>query len=355
MSTSKSSEDFLGELDLKQEEFATLRGVSRQYAMRTINDFLQNPDEINKFCRTLLVIGSDRSRAMAEKLKKYAASKLGITVSVGTSVLFADINVKPYGQLFAESKELWIWAASPLEIEYPGYWGKLCSEFLDYENRMLVYFVPKLEIADQLIFRFETELFSRLYDVEGKKQQDAKGFGATIFIIVTNLAAMVPYMVIANPGSANLRQEGLNSSGWTIGDKAQDMYEISSRFKDQLIQQVRASGLGLARAPENFFPIGEPLKNGSGVPFKNYRYLDHLIAIRNSNSIGLFDGKPEKRTDEDAMSSASSSEMTTNEDDPPETPLKLYPVFVRAYRKKSGELTTKIDPPTAKKRSIFNR
>jgi len=328
-------------------------------AVRTIDKFLQDHSEINKLYRTFLTIDSDSSCLMAERLKKFAADALGIMVSVETAA--ANVKVKPYAKLFAENKELWIWATSPLEVEHAGYWEKLCSEFLDHEGRMLVYFVPRLEVADQLALRFETELRSRLYDAEGNELKDAQGFGATIFIIVTNLAAMVPYVILANPGSANLRQEGIASSGWFMGDNAQYLYEMPDRFSDQLIQQTRAAGLGLASIPENFFPMGEPLK-GAGVPYRNYRYLDYLIAIVHDNSVGLFDGKPVEEYTGDTLSKARSidraSTMAGDEDEsvehPTVHPLKLYPVFIRAYRKKAGDLKTKLKPPTAKKTSFFH-
>jgi len=356
--TQPSWEDFSKALDLKQEEFATLRGVSRQYAMRTIDKFLQDHNEINKLYQTLLTIGSDSSCLMAERLKKFSADELGIRVFVETAA--ANVKVKPYAKLFAENKELWIWATSPLEVEHAGYWEKLCSEFLDHEGRMLVYFVPRLEVADQLALRFETELRSRLYDAEGNELNNAQGFGATIFIIVTTLAAMMPYVILANPGSANLRQEGIASSGWIMGD-TQYLYEMPGRFSDQLMRQTRAAGLGLARIPENFFPMGEPLK-GAGVPYRNYRYLDYLIAIVHDNSVGLFDGKPVEENAGDASLKARSidraSTMAGDENEtvehPTVHPLKLYPVFIRAYRKKAGDLKTKLKPPTTKKTSFFH-
>jgi len=341
-----SGKNFLEELDLSQEGFAVLRGVSRQYAMRTVEDFLQDEAEITRLYQTLVAIGSDSSRAMAERLRKFSAQALGITIAVGVDVSFANVNAKPYGQLFAENKELWIFSSAPLDFEHTGYWEKLCSEFLDRDDRMLVYFVPKLEIANQLVLRFETELLSRLYDADGKKREDVQGFGATIFVIVTNLAVMMPYVVIANPGSANLRREGMASSGWTVGDGAQDFYQISSRFSEQVIQQVRAAGLGLARISENFFPMGEPLDSGSGVPFRNYPHLDLLIATFHENPVGLFDGELVLKSGED---------MVGISEHPADHPLKLYPIFVRAYRKKSRDTTIKIKQPIAKKTSFFNR
>jgi len=349
---------FLKDVGLTQEEFAELRGMSRNHAVRTLEKFLENPRELTKLWRKLLVTGNDRDRVTAEKLKRFAAEELGVALPVATGA--AVINVKSYAELFAENRELWIWATSPLDVEHAEYWESLCSEFLDHEGRLLVYFVPRLEVADQLALRFETELRSRFYDGDGCELENAKGFGATIFIIVTNLAAMVPYAIVANPGSANLRREGMVSSGWGMGDKTQDLYELPSRFNNQLMQQVRKAGLGLARIPENFFPMGEALKGESGVPFKNYPYLDHLIAIVHETSIGLFDGKPievdiegsgkalpkEKVGDHAATKTGDEDEFAEH---PTVHPLKLYPIFIRAYRKKAGDMPTKLKRPTTKK------
>jgi len=139
--SSVSGKDLLEKLELSHEGFAALRGVSRQYALRTIEEFWQNEAEITKFYQTLLAIGSDSSRVMAERLKKIAAQELGITIAVGTDVSFSNVSTRPYAQLFAENKELWVFSSSPLDFEHTAYWEKLCSEFLDLEDRMLVYFV----------------------------------------------------------------------------------------------------------------------------------------------------------------------------------------------------------------------
>jgi len=326
----------LEKLDLSPEGFAALRGVSRQYAMSTIEEFIKNPDEIRKLCQTLLEIGSDSARAKAERLKKIAAEDLGIAVSMGTAASFLT-----YTQIFAQNRELWIFADTPLDEEHTQYWETLCSEFLNKDDRMLVYFVPSLEIADQLAFRFENELLSRLYDAEGNRIKDARGFGATIFIIVTNLVAMMPYVIIANPGSANLRQEGMPSSGWVMGNNAYDLSELSSRFSNDLIQQVRTARMGLARTPENFFPIGGVLDEGSGIPIHNYRYLDRqLFEITHQNSFGLFDGHP-------IGSSGEAGFVRDEEEDEPLEfhPLKFRPIFIRAYRKKANDVTTRIKIP----------
>ncbi len=337
MSTTPPSitESFLAALDVSVTELAALRGVSRQYATRDLGKFLESPDGLNALCRTLLVIDTDSSRAMAERLRKFAAEQLNIQLSVGSAVSVA--GSKTYAQLFAENRELWIWAASPLDVERSEYWEKLCMEFLDKQNRLLVYFVPTLEIADRLALRFETELFGRQYDSDGNELKGAEGFGATVFIIVTNLAATMPYVILANPGSANLTMEGTPPSGWVMGKQAQDMIEVSSRFADQLIQKARAVGLGVARNMENFFPLGQPLKD-SGIPFRNYPNVDMLIGVPMEHSVGMFDGEPvgSLLIDEEG------AERTPH-------PFKFYPAFIRAYRKKAGDLSKKKPPATGKK------
>lgn len=331
------ADDFLKALDISVSELAVLRGVSRQYATRDLAKFLENPDGLNALCRTLLVIDTDSSRVMADRLRRFTSEQLGIQLSVGSAVSVA--GSKTYAQLFAENKELWIWASSPLDIERSEYWEKLCTEFLDKEGRLLVYFVPTLEIADRLAARFETELFGRQYDADGNDLNSAKGFGAAIFIIVTNLSAAIPYTILANPGSANLTIEGTPPSGWTMGKESQDLFEISSHFADQMIQKARAVGLGVARNIDNFFPIGQQLKE-SGIPFRNYPNVDMLIGIRMEHCVGMFDGEQ--------------LGGSSNEDDsePTQHPLKFYPAFIRAYRKKEGELS-KRKPPTTGKKMFF--
>lgn len=328
------TDSFLEALDVSVTELAALRGVSRQYATRDLGKFLENAGGLNALCRTLLVIDTDSSRVMAERLRKFAAEQLNIPLSVGSAVSVA--GSKTYAQLFAENKELWIWSASPLDMERSEYWEKLCTEFLDKKNRLLVYFVPTLEIADRLALRFETELFGRQYDADGNELKDAEGFGATVFIIVTNLVAAMPYVILANPGSANMTMEGTAPSCWVMGKQAQDLFEVSSRLADQLIQQARAVGLGVARNMESFFPLGHPLKD-SGIPFRNYPNIDQLIGIRMEHSVGMFDGEPVGKL------------VEGNENGKPKQhPLKFYPVFIRAYRKKVGDLSKK-KPPTPEK------
>lgn len=320
-------------------ELAVLRGVSRQYATRDLGKFLENPDGLNALCRTLLVIDTDTSRVTADRLRKFAAEKLNIQISVGSAASIA--GSKTYTQLFAENKELWIWASSPLDVERSEYWEKLCIEFLDKENRLLVYFVPTLEVADRLSARFETELFGRQYDAEGNELNGAEGFGATVFIIVTNLAAAMPYVILANPGSAaNLTIEGTPPSGWIMGKEAQDLFEVSGQFADHLIQKARAAGLGVARNMDNFFPLGQQLKE-SGIPFRNYPNVDQLIGVRIEHSVGMFDGEP-----------VGSSSSNYDDTDPTQHPLKFYPAFIRAYRKKAGDLSKK-KPPTTGKKQFF--
>lgn len=339
------TDSFLEALDVSVTELAALRGVSRQYATRDLGKFLENSDGLNALCRTLLVIDTDSSRVMAERLRKFAAEELKRPLSVGSALSVA--GSKTYAQLFAENKELWIWAAAPLDVERSEYWEKLCTEFLDKQNRLLVYFVPTLEIADRLALRFETELFSRQYDADGHELKGAEGFGATVFIIVTNLAATMPYVILANPGSANLTMENTPPSCWVMGKQAQDLFEVSSRLADQLIQKARAVGLGVARNMENFFPLGQQLKD-SGIPFKNYPNVDLLIGIRLEHSIGMFDGEP-------VGSNSEPVDGSYNDDDeaePTQHPLKFYPAFIRAYRKKAGEKSKK-KPPTTGKRQFF--
>jgi hypothetical protein len=337
---STPSEEFLSALDISVTELAALRGVSRQYATRDLGKFLGSPDGLNALCRTLLVIDTDSSRVTADRLRKFAAEQLNIQISVGSAVSVA--GSKTYTQLFVENKELWIWTSSPLDVERSEYWEKLCMEFLDKENRLLVYFVPTLEIADRLSSRFETELFGRQYDVDGNELNGAEGFGATVFIIVTNLAAAMPYVILANPGSAaNLTIEGTPPSGWIMGKEAQDLFEVSSQFADHLIQKARAAGLGVARNMDNFFPLGQQLKE-SGIPFRNYPNVDQLIGVRMEHSVGMFDGEP--------VGGSSSNDDDT---EPTQHPLKFYPAFIRAYRKKAGDLSKK-KPPTTGKKQFFN-
>lgn len=333
------TDDFLAALDISVTELAALRGVSRQYATRDLGRFLGNVDGLNALCRTLLVIDTDSSRAMVERLRKFAAEKLNIQLSVGSAVSVS--GSKTYTQIFLENKELWIFSSSPLDMERSEYWEKLCSDFLNHEDRLLVYFVPTLEIADRLSSRFETELFGRQYDSEGKELSGAEGFGATVFIIVTNLAASMPYLIVSNPGSANLTIEGTAPSSWVMGKEAQDLFEISSQFADQLIQKARTVGLGVARNAENFFPLGQQLKD-SGIPFRNYPNIDLLIGIRMEHSVGMFDGEQVGGT------------FTNDEEsEPTQHPLKFYPAFIRAYRKKAGELSKK-KPPMIAKKKFFN-
>lgn len=339
------TDSFLEALDVSVTELAALRGVSRQYATRDLGKFLESADGLNTLCRTLLVIDTDSSRVMAERLRKFASEQLNIPLSVGSAVSVA--GSKTYSQLFAENRELWIWAASPLDVERSEYWEKLCTEFLDKKNRLLVYFVPSLEIADRLALRFETELFGRQYDADGRELDGPEGFGATVFIIVTNLAATMPYVILANPGSANLTIEGTLPSCWVMGKQGQDLFEVSSRLADQLIQKARTVGLGVARNIENFFPLGEPLKYDSGIPFRNYHNIDLLIGICMEHSVGMFDGEP-------VGSSISEREPVSDDDDTDHKlhPLKFYPVFIRAYRKKAGDLSKK-KPATIEKKRYF--
>ena len=268
---------------------------------------------------------------MAERLRRFAAEELNIHLSVGSGVSVA--GSKTYSQLFAESRELWIWGASPLDLERSGYWEKLCVDFLDKEGRLLVYFVPTLEVADRLALRFETELRTREYDADGMPQKNAEGFGATVFIVVTNLAISMPYIILTNPGSASMVREGVPPSGWAMGKQAQDFFEVPSRFVDHLIQTARAAGLGVARIADNFFPMGEKLKE-SGIPFSNYPSVDLLVGIKLDHSMGLFDGEP------------TGDKMAESH------PLKFFPVFIRAYRKKAYELS-KRRSDASEKRSFF--
>lgn len=281
---------------------------------------------------------------MADRLKKFAAERLNIVITVGA----AGANSKTYSQLFAENKELWIWAASPLDVERSVYWEKLCAEFLDKKDRLLAYFVPTLELADRLASRFEKELSSRQYDADGNPIENAEGFGATVFIIVTNLAASMPYVVIANPGSADFAKDGISQSVWAIGKKEQDFFELPSNFGDQLIQKARAAGLGVARIRDNFFPMGQSLRD-SGIPFRNYtNNLDHLIGIQLDHAVGLFDGEPSlqnQQATQDTDTNQDGEHVNTTRNHP----LKFFPVFIRAYRKRSGELSKKTAAPTEKK------
>lgn len=341
MSTAKSSleEQFLTSLGISVAELAALRGVSRQHASSDQKEFLKNTDGLNALCRTLLVIGTERSRDVAAQLRRFAVEHLGISLVVGSAVSVA--GSKTYSQLFKEQRELWIWSASPLDVELPGYWERLCLDFLDEEDRLLAYFVPSLEVADRLALRFENELFNRQYDENGKERQGQKGFGATVFIIVTNLVATMPYVVLANPGSANLKVGEVPPSAWALGKQGQDMFEISGRFNDQLIQKVRAAGLGVARQADNFFPMGQRLQKDSGIPFWNYRNLDHLVGIRLEHPIGLFDGQPIGGA---LPADDASTDNTFTDSEFVQHPLKFYPAFIRGYRRKVGEWSKK-NPP----------
>lgn len=339
---------FLEALDLSVTELAALRGVSRQYATRDLAKFLENVDGLNSLCRTLLVIDTERSRDIAERLRRFASDELDIGISVGTAVSVA--GSKTPEQVFNETKELWIWSSSPTDFERAVYWEKLCSEFLDKNGLLLVYFVPTLEIAERLAARFEVELSNRQYDAEGNELDGAVGFSATIFIIVTNMAVTMPYLLVANPGSAGLAVDGIAPTAWVMGSQGQDLFEVSSRYADQLIQKVRAVGLGVARNIENYFPLGQPLKD-SGIPFRNYPHVDMLVGVKAEHAFGLFDGEPMWRLTrevDDAITFPVSSQVIKAKDvEPtgvPEHPLKFYPAFIRAYRKKAGELSKKKSP-----------
>jgi hypothetical protein len=342
------AEHFLEAIDISVTELAALRGVSRQYATRDLGNFLKSAESLTDLCRTLLVINTDSSRAMADRLKKFAAEELKIPISVGTTVSAA--NSKTFSEIVSENKELWVWATSPLDVERTAHWEKLCTGFLDKEGRLLVYFVPSLEIADRLALRFETELFSRQYDYEGRPLSNHEGFGATVFIVVTSLAATMPYVVLANPGSGDVAKSGLSSSVWAMGKQAQDLFELPSRYGDHLVQKARAAGLGVARSSENFFPLGEALKRESGVPFSNYPNVDPLIGIRLEHSIGLFEGDPLPlaggRIDDAENQTDETGYVVKNH------PLKFFPVFIKAYRRKPGELSRR--PPPPQKKKYFN-
>lgn len=344
----QTTDRFLEAMDLSVTELAALRGVSRQYATRDLAKFLESVDGLNSLCRTLLVIDTERSRDMAERLRRFAGDELGIGISVGTAVSVA--GSKTPEQIFSEAKELWIWATSPAEFERATYWEKLCSEFLDKKGVLLVYFVPTLEIAERLAARFEVELFNRQYDADGNELDGVAGFSATTFIIVTNIATALPYLLIANPGSASLALDGIAPTAWVMGSQGQDLFEISSRYADQLIQKVRSVGLGVARNIENFFPLGQPLKD-SGIPFRNYPHVDILVGIKAEHAFGMFDGEPmwkvSREIDDPSAFPASNQVSKAKDIEPtslPEHPLKFYPVFIRAYRKKAGELSKKKSP-----------
>lgn len=339
--TPSLADNFLSTLDISVTELAALRGVSRQYATRDLDNFLNNPSGLTDLCRTLRIINTDSSRVMADRLTKFAAEKLNIGITVGATVSAA--TSKTYAQIFAENKELWIWAASPLDVEQSGYWEKLCDEFLDKPGRLLIYFVPTLELADRLALRFDTAIRSRLYDADGNPLASAEGFEATVFIIVTNLAASMPYVVLANPGSADFAKEGRSQSVWAIGKQAQDFFELPGGFGDYLIQKARAAGLGVARNLDNFFPMGQKLSE-SGIPFRSYPNVQHLIGIKLDHSVGLFDGEPSLQWLAAQNTDAIKPDHVDQHDDQADIankhPLKFFPIFIKAYRRKAGEKLT---------------
>lgn len=324
--TNGGPERFLEALEISVTELAALRGVSRQYATRDLGKFLTNTEGLSDLYRTLLVINTDSSRVMAERLKKFSSEQLQVEITVGNTVSTA--NTKTYAQLFAENKEIWIWSASPLDMERAGFWEKLCSEFLDKEGRLLTYFVPTLEMADRLALRFEQELIGRSNGDEVTSEEGLV-FGATIFVVVTQLAASMPYVALANPGSADFAREGSLQSVWALEKQGQGFFELPSRFGDQLIQKARGAGLGVARAKENFFPMGMRLGPESGIPFGSYPNVDLLVATRLEFSIGLFDGLIINEAQENDASEQRQKEL--------KHPLKFFPAFIRAYRKKPHE------------------
>lgn len=333
--------ELLTALDLTAAELATLRGASPGDEAIDLNALAQDSHTLRTLHRTLLAIGSARSLAVAERLRAFASQRLGLALAV--AVPATGDRCSP-AQLFAQHRELWIWSASPFDEERAEYWEQLCSGFLDQPERLLVYFVPTIDIADRLALRFETELHARQYDEDDQPCEGARGFGATVFIIVTNLAATMPYTVVASPGTPGLALDGVAPTGWTLGPQAQAFSALSRRYTDGLIAHARAAGMGHSRVTGNFFPLGQPL-NRSGLPFADYRRIDQLIGIRTEQAIGLFDGTPwagwRPRTQ--------GSESAGFGDAPADAhPLKFHPFFIRAYRKKAGDLSKQIPArPTA--------
>ncbi|MBL8445290.1 MAG: hypothetical protein JNK52_14675 [Zoogloeaceae bacterium] len=342
--TCATPEQFLAALELSVTELAALRGVSRQYATRDLAKFITNTEALSDLYRTLLVINTDSSRVMAERLRRFSVEELQLELNVGSTVAIS--NTKTHAQLFAENKELWIWSASPLDMERTGFWEKLCSEFLDKDGRLLAYFVPTLEIAERLALRFEQELIGRAIDGQ-PSTANVSLFGATIFIIVTQLAAPMPYMIVANPGSADFSKEGLLQTAWALEKHGQMFFELPNGFGDQLVQKVRGAGLGVARVKENFFPMGVPLGAESGIPFGSYPNVDHLVATRLEFSIGLFDGLIIDHTKENAAAEQRQKEL--------KHPLKFFPAFIRAYRRKPYQSAkTKPQAKGAKPAELFD-
>ena len=132
-----------------------------------------------------------------------------------------------------------------------------------------------------------------------------------------------------------------------MGKQGQDFFELSRRYVDQLAQVVRSAGLGEGRSVDNFFPLGQAL-NKSGMPFENYRDIDQLIGIRLDRSLGMFDGEPKNVSSRQVKEDESNGKREPNHNDGTSSAtdhqLKFYPVFIRAYRKKSGELSKRKAP-----------
>jgi hypothetical protein len=316
-------EAFLRRTDLSATELAALLGVSRQHVSKDLDAIVGSHSTLLDLCRTLRGIGTKRALDLCDSVTSFAKESLGLEVAMPGGG--GAVGCKSFLQLLPKCQELWVCSSSPPELERSDYWSALCRHILDQRNKLLVYFVPTLELADRVAERFEDELFRREFDEDGRKIQEPEAFRATVFVIATSLVASTPHTWIINPGSADIA-DGPQST-WALGSDGNDFFELPIRFGQDFIRKARAAGLGVARNRDNFFPLGQSLKD-SGIPFRSYPHVDQLIGIRLSHSVGLFEGEPIRRA-------------SGEERDPQQGPhpLKFFPAFIRAYRKKAGELS----------------
>ncbi|MBK8751658.1 MAG: hypothetical protein IPL99_08395 [Candidatus Competibacteraceae bacterium] len=331
-------EDFLKPLSLTVTEVATLRGQSRQYVTRELESgrFFHGEGNLMGLCRVLLTIDTERSRDLAAKIRDFAQTKLHILLDVGLST--ATAAAKTPNQLLSEARELWVWSDAPVELEHPGYWDTLRAQFLDQEGKLLVYFVPNLEVAEQLSNRFEMELAGRKWDSEGREIGN-KFYGATVFVIVTSMTVVTPYLVITDAGSCQLSHTA-KPAAWALGGSGEDFFELPNKFARELIRKLRTIGIGVSKDTKDFFPLGQDLKS-AGIPFQSYPHVDHLYGVKYDQPLGLFDGLQTEQNEE-----AEPRRI--------EHPLLHYPVFIRAYRKLPNHDPKNQFRPERRKMSFFN-
>ncbi len=341
--------------DLSIGDLATLRGVSRQFAARDLERFLSDKDGIRRLHDVLVQIGSTTATKIAEKVARYATTELKLDLeSFDDGEIASGTN---FADLLRTSQEVWLLASSPMDYESPRYWEALCTDFLRHPDKMLVYFVSTLEAADRLAFRFEDEILPGGFERQVAEQPESDHpFLATIFIVVTNLVSAMPYTLLTNPRSGATRASR-GSATWIMGKNGETFVEAPPRSGDTFVQHVRAAGLGVARQTENFFPLGQRLMGDSGIPFRAFRHVDHLIAVKGNSAVGLFEGDPvSSRRDEELTRNQverGAPTPTTAEKSSKDHPLKIYPVFIKAYRKKSGEHAKRLTTETKVERSYF--